>query len=183
MNEKNNKRISKFLCLLLRHQPQKIGLTLDTNGWATIEELIQKSKQHGVVFSFEELKNIVATNDKQRFSLNEDNTKIRANQGHSLKNVDVELQASTPPSYLYHGTVAKFITAIKGEGLQKMNRQHVHLSADRETATKVGNRRGKPIILTVRTGEMYQEGYEFFLSKNGVWLTDHVPSEYIEFKE
>ncbi|CAL2103557.1 putative RNA 2'-phosphotransferase [Tenacibaculum sp. 190130A14a] len=181
MNEKETKRISKFLSLLLRHQPDKIGLTLDKNGWAFVEELISKSKKSGTWFSMEDLEFVVKTNDKQRFAFNEDKTKIRANQGHSLKNVEVLTEIKEPPTFLYHGTVAKFISSIKEKGLQKMSRQHVHLSADKETAIKVASRRGKPIILTIRTGEMYREKHPFFQSENGVWLTDQVPTKYIEF--
>ncbi|CAM1353306.1 putative RNA 2'-phosphotransferase [Tenacibaculum ascidiaceicola] len=181
MNEKNTKRISKFLSLILRHQPEKIGLKLDSSGWASIEELLNKSSNNGVTFTKDELEFIVKNNDKQRFSLNENQTKIRANQGHSLKNVAIVTETKTPPPFLYHGTVAKFIPSIKENGLQKMSRQHVHLSSDLETAKKVGSRRGKPIILTVQSGAMYKKGYEFFLSENGVWLTNLVPAEFIEF--
>ncbi|WP_431164973.1 RNA 2'-phosphotransferase [Tenacibaculum halocynthiae] len=182
MNEKNIKRISKFLSLLLRHQPEKIGLQLDSNGWATVEELLQKSRKHGVRFTIDELEGVVVNNDKKRFTFNDDKTKIRANQGHSLKTIDLELKPVQPPEFLYHGTVAKFMNAIHDKGLQKMSRQHVHLSTEIETAMKVGSRRGKPIILTVKSGEMQSEGYEFYLSENNVWLTDNVPSEFIVFK-
>lgn len=182
MNEKEIKRISKFLSLLLRHQPETIGLGLDENGWADVEELINKSKKRRMYFSLSDLEIVVAENDKQRFSFNEDKTKIRANQGHSIKNINLEFEAIEPPEYLYHGTVAKFIEPIKATGLQKMNRQNVHLSEDRETATKVGSRRGKPIILSINSGLMFRNGYEFYKSKNGVWLTDQVPSKFIEFK-
>ncbi|WP_299135613.1 RNA 2'-phosphotransferase [uncultured Tenacibaculum sp.] len=182
MNEKNIKRISKFLSLLLRHQPEKIGLQLDSNGWAPVEELLQKSRKHGVRFTIDELEGIVVNNDKKRFTFNDDKTKIRANQGHSLKTIDLELKPVQPPEFLYHGTVAKFMNAIHDKGLQKMSRQHVHLSTEIETAMKVGSRRGKPIILTVKSGEMQSEGYEFYLSENNVWLTDSVPSEFIVLK-
>lgn len=182
MNEKNIKRISKFLSLLLRHQPEKIGLQLDSNGWAVVEELLQKSRKHGVRFSIDDLETVVVNNDKKRFTFNDNKTKIRANQGHSLKTIDLELKPVQPPEFLYHGTVAKFMDAIHDNGLQKMSRQHVHLSTEVETAMKVGSRRGKPIILTVKSGEMQSEGYEFYLSENNVWLTDNVPSEFIVFK-
>ncbi|AZJ33683.1 putative RNA 2'-phosphotransferase [Tenacibaculum mesophilum] len=183
MNERNTKRISKFLSLILRHQPEKIGLKLDINGWASIEELLNKSSNNGVTFTKDELEFIVKNNDKQRFSLNENQTKIRANQGHSLKNVTIVTETKTPPPFLYHGTVAKFIPSIKENGLQKMSRQHVHLSSDVETAKKVGSRRGKPIILTVQSGVMHKKNYEFFLSENGVWLTNLVPTEFINFED
>ncbi len=182
MNEREIKSISKFLSLLLRHQPDLIGLKLDENGWADVAELIEKSKRKGKHFSIEILEEVVATNDKKRFSFNEDQTKIRANQGHSLKTIDLKLEAIQPPEYLYHGTVSKFMQSIKEKGLQKMSRQHVHLSQDLETATKVGSRRGVPTILTVRSGAMHVAGFEFYQSKNGVWLTDHIPAKFIEFK-
>ncbi|WP_299677958.1 RNA 2'-phosphotransferase [uncultured Tenacibaculum sp.] len=182
MNEREIKSISKFLSLLLRHQPDLIGLKLDKNGWADVAELIEKSKRKGKHFSIEKLEEVVATNDKKRFSFNEDQTKIRANQGHSLKTIDLKLEAIQPPEYLYHGTVPKFMQSIREKGLQKMSRQHVHLSQDLETATKVGSRRGVPTILTVRSGAMHVAGFEFYQSKNGVWLTDHVPANFIEFK-
>ena len=182
MNEKEIKRISKFLSLILRHNPEKIHLTLDANGWANVEELIKKSYKK-VRFSMEELEHVVATNNKKRFSFNDDKTKIRANQGHSLKNIDLEFKNTTPPDFLYHGTVAKFMEAIRETGLQKMSRQHVHLSNDLETAIKVGSRRGKPIILSVRAGDMYKKGFEFYRSANGVWLTDKVPAAFIDFKD
>ena len=182
MNEKEIKRISKFLSLLLRHKPETIGLKLDENGWADVEELIHKSKKRRMHFSISDLEKVVAENDKQRFSFNEDNSKIRANQGHSIKNINLGFEAIEPPENLYHGTVEKFLDSIKANGLQKMNRQHVHLSEDLITATKVGSRRGKPIISVINSGLMFCEGYEFYKSKNGVWLTDQVPSKFIQFK-
>lgn len=182
MNEKETKKISKFLSLILRHNPEKINLVLDANGWANVEELIKKAYKN-VRFSMEDLEYIVATNNKKRFSFNDDKTKIRANQGHSLKNIDLELKNTTPPEFLYHGTVAKFMEAIHETGLQKMSRQHVHLSNDLETAIKVGSRRGKPIILSVRSGDMHKNGHEFYRSENGVWLTETVPVAFIDFKK
>ncbi|MBI3134558.1 MAG: RNA 2'-phosphotransferase [Bacteroidetes bacterium] len=178
---KDIKEISKFLSLVLRHQPEKIGITMDANGWVNVDELIQKCARRKQFFDFEKLEEVVATNDKQRFAFNEDYTKIRANQGHSVK-IDLLLQPTEPLEYLYHGTVDKFMAAIKVEGLQKMSRTHVHLSKDLETAIKVGSRRGKPIILTIRAGEMHRNGHLFYLSGNGVWLCDNVPAQYIEFK-
>ncbi|WP_055447703.1 RNA 2'-phosphotransferase [Lacinutrix mariniflava] len=182
MNEKDKKRISKFLSLVLRHDPEHIDLRLDKNGWAIIDELQTKSKSRRIFFSVEELKTIVITNDKQRFSFNEDETKIRANQGHSVKTIDLEFEAVEPPMFLYHGTVSKFIGAIRKEGLQKRSRQHVHLSKSIDTAITVGSRRGKPLVLSVRTGDMFKKGFKFYQSKNDVWLTDRVPIEFINFK-
>ncbi len=179
MEEQLKKRISKFLSLILRHQPEKIGLTLDENGWAEVDDILEKSK---VSFTYEELVEVVKTNDKQRFALNDDRTKIRANQGHSLNTVDLDLQPEIPPAFLYHGTVAKFIPEIRLQGLKKMSRQHVHLSVDRDTAAKVGSRRGKPVILSIRALDMHNNGHRFYKSENGVWLTDKVIPAFINFK-
>jgi putative RNA 2'-phosphotransferase len=175
------KNISKFLSLVLRHAPETIHLQLDENGWADVDELINKCIEHNTKLDYEVLLEVVETNDKKRFSFNEENTKIRANQGHSI-HIDLELKEQKPTNVLYHGTVAKFIESIKKEGLQKMSRHHVHLSKDTETAIKVGSRRGKPIILAVNAPKMVADGFKFYLSENGVWLTDHVPAKYIEFK-
>lgn len=180
MTEQHKKKISKFLSLILRHQPEKIGLALDENGWAMITDILNKSK---VRCTFEELVEVVTTNDKQRFALNDNQTKIRANQGHSIRTIDLDLKSQIPPTFLYHGTVAKFIPEIKLQGLKKMSRQHVHLSMDRDTANKVGSRRGKPIILSVRALDMHNKGHRFYKSENGVWLTDKVAPEFINFKE
>ncbi|MBW1294584.1 RNA 2'-phosphotransferase [Aquimarina litoralis] len=179
--KKNNKQISKFLSLILRHNPGKIGLVLDENGWADVNELLEKANKDRHQLTLEILKEVVVTNDKKRFAFNDDETKIRANQGHSVK-VDLEYTPIEPPEFLYHGTVGKFREAIKKQGLLKMSRHHVHLSEERETATRVGARRGVPIILSVRSGEMHRNGIKFYQSDNGVWLTDNVPPEYIEFK-
>lgn len=181
MNEKERKRISKFLSYVLRHHPELINIELDGNGWANVQELMEKSKSKEVFLTLEMLKEIVETNDKKRFSFNEEETRIRANQGHSLSNVDLEMEAQEPPTVLYHGTVAKFVDAIQQEGLKKGSRQHVHLSADIETAKNVGGRRGKPIILKIEAQKMYESEYTFYLSANGVWLTDHVPVKFIIF--
>ncbi|PZF71647.1 RNA 2'-phosphotransferase [Taibaiella soli] len=180
MNEKQKKEIGKFLSLILRHSPETIQIKLDENGWADTAELISRCAKRGKTFTQEDLEEIVRTNDKQRYAFNEDNTKIRANQGHSIE-VDLALKTAEPPEFLFHGTVSKFVEAIRKEGLQKMSRQHVHLSEDKTTAEKVGSRRGVPVILTVRSGEMHQDGVVFYLSENGVWLTDQVPAKYINF--
>lgn len=179
MNDKNKKHISKFLSLVLRHAPEEIKLNLDENGWADIDELILKSKTKNINFTVDELDEIVKTNEKKRFSFNDSKTKIRANQGHSI-NIEIGLEPSEPPHILFHGTGEKTIDLILETGIKKMNRQHVHLSQDLETATKVGSRHGKPKILKVRTGEMHQSGIVFFVSDNGVWLTDFVDKKYIE---
>lgn len=180
MDNKITKGISKLLSYILRHSPETIGLKLDENGWAEVDELIAKFDLYDRRIDFELLEYIVENNDKKRFAFSGDKTKIRANQGHSIS-VELNLNETEPLAYLYHGTVAKFLSDIKTQGLQKMSRQHVHLSADRDTANKVGSRRGKPVILTINSGEMYRAGYKFYLSDNNVWLTDVVPAEYIDF--
>lgn len=179
MTDKERITISKFMSLILRHNPSAAGITLDGNGWADVNLLIagmNKSRRTSV--TFDDIKEVVATNDKKRFAFNDDFTKIRANQGHSVK-VDVELNEAVPPAILYHGTISKFVRAIRAEGLKPQSRLHVHLSADRETATKVGSRRGTAVILVINAFKMHEDGYKFYLSENGVWLTDAVPAVYI----
>jgi len=179
MNEQKNKKTSKFLSYVLRHHPELIGLNLDENGWAEVDELIIKSKRDSYQeLTFEELDEIVETNDKKRFIFNEDKTRIRANQGHSI-DINLALKPQQPPEFLYHGTAQSNIDSILEKGIEKRNRQHVHLSQDKETATKVGMRHGKPVILTIKTMEMFEEGIEFYLSDNNVWLTDFVDTKYI----
>lgn len=177
---KKNKSISKFLSYVLRHNPDKLGITLDENGWTSVTTLLEKINVEPYSLSMQELEDVVATNNKKRFAFNDGKTKIRASQGHSV-NIDLGIQPKEPPSYLYHGTVEKFITSIQEKGLIKGTRQHVHLSADKETAINVGSRRGKPIILTVKSGEMHAQNHAFYQSENGVWLTEKVPTEFIEF--
>ncbi|WP_343693786.1 RNA 2'-phosphotransferase [Chitinophaga sp.] len=174
----NQKEKSKFLSLILRHQPELIGLQLDINGWADVDTLLSLAAARGKRITRQELENIVAESDKQRFAFNDDRSKIRANQGHSIQ-VDLELPVTTPPEFLFHGTTGAFVADILKTGIKKMSRQHVHLSVDKATATKVGSRRGIPLILTIRSGDMYRDGFPFFVSANGVWLTDHVPPQYI----
>ena len=178
MNEQHKKRISKYLSLVLRHKPEIIGLNLDENGWADVEELQEKCAKQNRAFTLEELDEVVETNDKKRFILNEDKTKIRANQGHSI-DIDLALKPQQPPEFLYHGTAETNLASIFEKGIEKRNRQHVHLSQDKETATKVGMRHGKPVILTIETGKMHEDGILFYLSENKVWLTDFVDAEYI----
>lgn len=173
MASKNYTRISKFISLILRHKPETIGIKLDKHGWADVKELLK-----GVNISMEELEHIVDTDEKQRYSFNDNKTKIRANQGHSIE-VDLELEPIEPPEYLYHGTATKFIGDIMKNGLQKQSRQYVHLSKDLDTAKKVGVRHGELVLLRINTLDMYRDGYKFYLSKNGVWLTDLVPVKYI----
>ena len=169
---------SKFISLILRHKPETIGITLDEHGWANVDELIEGiSKTHEI--NREILEEIVRTDNKQRYSFNEDKTLIRANQGHSIP-VDVELEEVEPPKYLYHGTGEKFRESIDAEGLKPKSRIYVHLSEDIETATKVGNRHGKPVVYRVFAGWMHKEGFIFYRSVNGVWLTKEVPTKYIK---
>ena len=169
---------SKFLSLVLRHRPDVIGITLDAEGWVPVEDLLAACAQHGRAISREQLDVVVRTNDKQRFAFSADGTRIRANQGHSLP-IDLGLVSVEPPELLYHGTVPRFLESIRQEGLTKGNRHHVHLSPDVETATKVGQRRGRPVILVIEGGRMFRDGHKVYRSANGVWLTDAVPPAYI----
>ncbi|KIF75459.1 RNA 2'-phosphotransferase [Streptomyces sp. 150FB] len=177
-DERRTVRVSKYLSKHLRHQPEKIGVTLDANGWLAIDELIGAAAAHGFRMSRAELDHAVAMNDKQRFTV--DGDRIRANQGHTVA-VDLGLEPAEPPAYLYHGTVAAHLAAIRTEGLRPMRRHHVHLSPDRETATRVGARRGRPVVLPVDAGAMHRAGLVFRVSANGVWLTDAVPPQYLRF--
>ena len=178
MTEKEQIKISKFLSLILRHRPEKIGISLDENGWVDIDELIQKANANHRKLDFDVLKIIVQNNSKKRFTFNKDKTKIRANQGHSIS-VDLEFESKEPPATLFHGTGEKYVPSIKKEGLVKKNRNHVHLSTNIETALEVGRRHGKPVIFEVDSKAMFDDGFDFFLSKNGVWLTDSVPVKYV----
>ncbi len=174
----SDQETSKFISLILRHKPETIGITLDEHGWANVPELIAGvSKTHPL--DMEGLERIVAADEKQRYSFNEDKTLIRANQGHSVS-VDVELEKAEPPEILYHGTATKFEEAIDKEGLISKSRLYVHLSGDEEMARKVGTRHGKLVMYRVKSGEMHKDGQEFFRSVNGVWLTKAVPVEYLE---
>jgi putative RNA 2'-phosphotransferase len=178
INEKHAKRISKFLSLVLRHAPDKIGLKLDSAGWVSVEELVRKMNSNGHSITFEILQEIVEANDKQRFGFNTDRSRIRANQGHSIE-IEHGFESKIPPENLYHGTAESSVSSILKTGLIKRNRHHVHLSIDKETALKVGMRHGKPIILEIMSAKMQNDGYEFYLSENKVWLTEFVPSNYI----
>ena len=174
----SNTETSKFISLILRHKPQTIGITLDEHGWANVEELIRGvSKTHPLDMKL--LEQIVAEDEKQRYSFNEDKTLIRANQGHSVP-VDVELEEKVPPEVLYHGTGEKFVADIDKQGLISKSRLYVHLSADTETAKKVGARHGKPVIYRVKSRAMNESGIKFYKSVNGVWLVKEVPLKYLE---
>ena len=175
-------RTSKFLSYVLRHRPESIGLVLDEAGWVRVDELLAACCSHNHAISRAELEEVVRTNDKRRFSFSPDGLKIRANQGHSVS-IDLELEPLDPPELLYHGTVARFLDAIRREGLVRGKRHHVHLSADEPTARRVGQRRGKPVVLVVEAGRMHGDGLAFYRSANGVWLTESVPPQYLRFPE
>ena len=175
MSPKKHKELSKHLSYVLRHKPEAIGIELDENGWTSVGDLIAKSPKG---FTPEIIEFIVSNNDKKRFILSENGDRIRANQGHSV-NVDLALQATIPPSVLFHGTATRFLDSILSNGLKKMKRHHVHLSADLETASKVGMRHGKLVILTIDAAAMQNAGHIFFQSENGVWLTDSVPAVFL----
>lgn len=175
-----NKRYSKFLSLVLRHQPETLGLTLDEAGWAPVDELLQAATKRDRAWSRELLDEVVHTNTKQRFEFSPDGTHIRARQGHSVE-VDLGYEPEEPPEFLFHGTVKKYLDAIFEGGLQPMSRHHVHLSPDLETATIVGSRRGKPVLLRVAAKRMHAEGHEFMHTENDVWLVAGVPAEFIDF--
>ena len=174
----NDIKLGKFLSLVLRHEPGAAGITLDENGWADVEALLSGVRRTGRQIDRDTLERIVRENNKQRYSFNDDHTKIRANQGHSIQ-VDVELKEAEPPQYLFHGTASRFLPAIRREGIRKMDRQYVHLSADFQTAVAVGRRHGAPVVLTVDAAAMARDGVTFWLSENGVWLCEYVSPKYI----
>ncbi|MDP5172116.1 MAG: RNA 2'-phosphotransferase [Bacteroidia bacterium] len=176
------KKISKFLSLVLRHKPEVIGVELTDQGWVDVALLIAKVNEFGRALDLDTLRYVVLNNAKQRFAFNDTGDQIRANQGHSIE-VELGYQAQVPPEILYHGTGSSSVEAILSEGIHKMVRHHVHLSATRTTAKQVGQRHGIPVILVVNSAAMSDEGHTFFLSDNGVWLTDHVPAAYLSIKE
>lgn len=181
-SDKELKGISKYLSYVLRHHPESIDLALDEQGWADIDILLEKCATKNVLFDREDLMKLVAQNDKQRFAIDTENNKIRANQGHSIR-IDAGLQPEVPPAVLYHGTAARFLSSILEEGLQKQNRLHVHLSQEIATARNVGGRHGVPVVLEVDALRMQQEGFIFYLSENKVWLTETVPAKYISYEQ
>lgn len=180
MDERRTVKVSKYLSKHLRHEPGRIGISLDAQGWVPVDELLRACARHGFALTRDELDHVVAANDKQRFAVEGD--RIRANQGHSVT-VDLGLPTAEPPAYLYHGTVAEALETIRTEGLRPMNRHHVHLSPDRGTAVRVGARRGAPVVLPVDSGAMHRAGHSFHVTANGVWLTDHVPPLYLRLRE
>lgn len=179
---KKDIEISKFLSLVLRHKPEELGIVLDEAGWTDVATLLRKLQERRMDVSEEYLHHIVETNSKKRFAFNDTKDKIRASQGHSVE-VELGLQAVTPPDILYHGTAENNVPSILEKGLEKRSRNYVHLSADTETAIKVGQRHGKPIVLTILAEKMVKSGCNFYLSENNVWLTDSVPPEFIQKNE
>ena len=180
MHAKQRTRLSKFLSFVLRHHPEEIGVELDDRGWVDVDLLLARIRRHRHPITLEQLEEIVATNEKQRFAFSDDGQRIRASQGHSV-DVDLGYQRAEPHDRLFHGTVSRFLGLIREEGLLKGDRHHVHLSPDERTARKVGSRRGRPVILIVQAASMHEAGHEFYLTPNRVWLTETVPCEYIEF--
>lgn len=180
MNPQHATRISRFLSLVLRHQPETLGITLTEEGWTNVDDLIAAVNRHGRELDFETLEQVVQTSDKKRFEFSDDGEMIRASQGHSVE-VNLGYQPTPPPEVLYHGTVDRFLPGIRENGIQKRQRHHVHLSASLEVANTVGKRRGQPVILSIRAREMNTAGHDFYISTNGVWLTDSVPAKYIDF--
>ena len=174
----NYRGLSKFISLILRHKPEVIGISLDEHGWANVDELLAGIRRTRPI-NMEILEEIVRTDEKQRYTFNEDHTRIRANQGHSIQ-VDVEIDEAEPPEYLFHGTGRKYVKSIDQTGLIPKSRLYVHLSRDQETATKVGKRHGEPVIYKVAAGAMARDGIKFWRSANGVWLTKRIPPEYLE---
>jgi len=174
-------KTSKFLSFVLRHQPQSIGLQLDEQGWVSLETLVDAARKHGKSLNQEQIRDIVARNDKQRFALSKDGSQIRANQGHSIA-IDLGLKASEPPETLFHGTAKRFLPSILQTGLKPSGRHHVHLSADYDTAWKVGARHGSPVVLHIEAKLMHADGALFYRSDNGVWLTDNVHIKHLSMK-
>jgi putative RNA 2'-phosphotransferase len=180
MTDKEIIRTSKFLSLVLRHEPERVGLKLGEAGWVGVDELLLAVNRNGVALTLEDLKHIVATSDKKRFAFSDDGRRIRASQGHSVE-VDLQYLPQVPPEILYHGTATRFLDGIRKDGLQRMARHDVHLSAETKVTVQVGSRHGKPVLLTIRAGDMHRAGFEFRCSANGVWLVDHVPPQFIQF--
>lgn len=175
---KSPTKLSKFLSLVLRHRPELIHLELDTHGWTNVSDLIKKMNNYGKHIDLATLKLVVENCNKQRFAFSPEGDKIRANQGHSIK-VDLGYTPQIPPAILYHGTAKKYVDSIYSKGLNKRKRHHVHLSSDIATASKVGQRHGTLVIFKVLAIAMQEDGFDFFVADNGVWLTDHVPSQYL----
>ena len=175
-------RLSKFLAFILRHEPESVGLELDQSGWVSVDELLNACNKHGHPLTIERLSKIVFENDKSRFAFSEDGRSIRASQGHSI-GVELGYEPKQPPQILYHGTASRFLDSIRQQGLLKRERHHVHMTASQEVALSVGQRYGTAVLLTIEAARMNEDGHQFFVSANGVWLTDAVPVQYISFNE
>ncbi|ETS32503.1 RNA 2'-phosphotransferase [Photorhabdus temperata] len=171
--------VSKFLSYVLRHQPEVIGLTLDNEGWADINTLIVCAEKEGKQLGLSLIKSVVERSDKKRFAISEDGLRIRAVQGHSLQQVDINYKQQIPPELLYHGTATRFIDSIREQGLMAGSRQYVHLSSNEATAVAVGQRHGNPIVLKIKALSMYEQGFKFYQADNGVWLAKTVPFQFI----
>lgn len=182
MTEKEITNISRFMSLVLRHQPEKIGLDLDAQGWASVEELIEKMQKAGKNLNHTILEEVVTNNNKKRFAFNEDKSRIRASQGHTIE-IELGYEPKEPPEILYHGTAFKNIASILQKGILKGDRHHIHLSKDVETAMSVGTRHGKPILLIIKAQRMFNDGIPFFCSENGVWLTEYIHPKYFSVQE
>ncbi|MGX5217641.1 RNA 2'-phosphotransferase [Pseudomonas segetis] len=180
MNKKQRDEISKFLSYVLRHEPHAIGIQLDSNGWANIDELIQGAQKDSRILDRESIQEVVDTNEKKRFSISDDGQRIRAAQGHSTTAVSLQHVEKEPPEFLYHGTATRFMDSINEKGLIPGSRHHVHLSQDEQTAIEVGKRYGKPVVLKIEALQMHQQGFKFFQADNGVWLADHIPINFIQ---
>ena len=178
MNDKQRTKTSKFMSLVLRHSPQTVGITLDAAGWIGVDELLAAMARHGQPIAREELVEVVATSDKQRFCLSDDGLRIRANQGHSVE-VELGYEAAIPPEVLYHGTARQFVESVRSQGLMKMQRHDVHLSESIEQTMKVGQRRGRPVLVKIFAGRMHRDGFVFQRTPNAVWLTERVPPQYL----
>ncbi|MCF6313568.1 MAG: RNA 2'-phosphotransferase [Verrucomicrobiales bacterium] len=182
MNAKLQTKISRRLSLILRHKPESIGITLNENGWADVQGLLEALNKNGFYLTLNILKTIVAENPKKRFEFDETGTLIRARQGHSVE-IDLGYSATTPPDVLYHGTAERFLSSILSEGLTKQQRHHVHMSTDIPLMLEVARRRGKAALIEIAAKEMQLNGYEFYVTENQVWLTDHVPARYLAQKD
>ena len=178
----NLTRKSKFLSLVLRHQPEKIGIVLDGAGWVPVTQLLDGCRRAGHAITPDQLREIARTSDKQRFALSDDGARIRANQGHSVQ-VELGYEPAAPPEVLYHGTAEKYLPSIRQNGLHRAARHHVHLSERRDTASAVGTRHGRLVLLEIRSGDMHRAGMTFYKTPNNVWLTDTVPVEYLVFSD
>lgn len=180
VNADDDIELSKWLSWVLRHEPGALGLTLDPQGWTSLDHLVAAAGKHGHTLSAGRIREVVRASDKQRFALSADESRIRAQQGHSVE-VELDLRAQTPPEVLFHGTVGRSLSSIRQQGLVKGARHHVHLSPDAETASRVGRRRGEPVVLAIEAAAMTYDGFVFYLTPNGVWLTERVPPRYLEF--